>query len=1010
MTVKTIVKFTIFLFSGFSNLICLAGYFQQEVSYKINVTLDDQKHSLFGDETIVYKNNSPEDLNIIYMHIWTAAYSNTNTMLAKEFYSNGDNRFLSASEKDFGNIHSLDFSINGEKVQWKKLKDTTDICVLKLLKPLKPGDSITISTPFRVKIPADYISRMGHNGQSYFITQWFPKPAVYDSSGWNYFPYQDQGEFYGEFGTFDVYITLPENYVLAATGVRIDAEAEIKWLNKKDSITRNSSVFFTNGDQPVSSPTTKTIHFRQDMIHDFAWFADKSWNVLKDTFEIADTGKTITTWSFFSNREAAFWMNAPKYLRDGIEFYSSTVGNYPYDEISAVDVGNSAGNGMEYPMIMTIGNYGSDIDLEQTILHEVGHNWFYGILGNNERRYPVIDEGLNTFLETRYVFSKYKNDSLRQTDTSPFPFYFLLLLNDRINHRMRSQYRYLGQARQNLDESPDQSSEKFSPENYRSDVYSKSTISFDYLFYYLGDSLFDACIKDYYEKWKFRHPQPENLRESFELISTKNLSWIFSDLLKSSKKLNYKICSVNNTDSGFVKIKFKNNGDINGPFPVQAMKQGKLIQEFWIEGFTGILDTVIRCIECDVIYIDSGKRLPELYHTDNRSRTKGLFRLIEKPDLKAGFRLEDGSKTQIFYLPALGWNNYNKLLAGVVFHNFSLHEKKFEYALMPLFATSTKDLAGGGNISYHFYPKHSRISRITFSSGISRYAFFHDSYSNNDFDYSHVNHFTKSDSRITFSLRQKNNRENYRNTATIRSIYLVKENPYGLHYRPTKTNKLFVQLEYARKGNNPLKRSLEKISVTVNDEFLGVQGEVKKFFVYNSPEKGFQTRFFSGYIKSTTPEFDYRMSLSGKTGERDFLFDDVFLGRTENEGLLSQQFVNDYSGFKTPTSYYRLAEKWMFGFNASTTLPELIPFRLFASVGSFDNADNNGQYGKISWEIGVDLPVIKDIFVVSFPFAYSNDIKYAIEDQKLKKSNLIRFELRLNELNPLKLIKSYYEK
>ena len=1007
---KTISKITIFLFFCSSNIICLAGYFQQEVSYTINVTLDDQKHALFGNETIVYKNNSADVLNLIYMHIWPAAYSNANSALAKEFYSNGDNRFLTASENDLGNIHSLDFSVNGEKVQWKKLNDTIDICVLKLLQPLNPGDIITISTPFRIKIPSDFISRLGHTDQSYFITQWYPKPAVYDASGWNYFPYLDQGEFYGEFGSFDVYITLPDNYVLAATGVRVDAQNEIDWLNKKDSVTRNSSVFFTNANQPPSSPTTKTIHFHQEKIHDFAWFADKNWNVLKDTLKQPETGKTITTWSFFSNREAAFWMNAPRFLRDGIEYYSSKVGNYPYDEISAVDVGNSAGNGMEYPMIMTIGNYGSVIDLEQTILHEVGHNWFYGILGNNERRFPVLDEAMNTFYETRYVYTKYKNDSLRGTDTSPFPYYFFLPKGKRINHRMRAQYRYLGQARQNLDQSPEQSSEMFSPENYRSDVYSKSTISFDYLYFYLGDSVFDSCIKDYYEKWKFRHPRPENLRESFEFISKKNLTWIFSDLLKSSKKLNYKICSASISGSGFVKIKLKNTAEIPGPFPIQVMKSGNKLLEFWMEGFIGSRDTVFKCTDCDEIHIDTDNRLPELYRNDNQARVKGLFRTIEKPQLKAGFRMEDSKRTQIFFLPAIGWNNYNKLMAGAAFHNISFHEKKIEYVLMPLFGIGAKDLAGGGNIRYHIYPKHRQISKITLQTGISRYAYLNDSYSNNELNYSHVNHFVKSDSRIIFSFRQKNVRENYRNTATIRSIYLVKENPYRLHYRPTKINKLFIQLEYKKQGNNPLKRSLEKIAITLNDEYLGVHAEIKRFFTYYSASKGFQTRFFGGYIKSSTPVFDYRMSLSGKTGERDFLYDEVFLGRTESEGILSQQFVNDYAGFRTPTSYYRLAEKWMIGMNASTTLPGLIPFRLFASAGTFDGADNNGQYGKVSWEIGVDLPVIKDIFVVSFPIAYSKDIQYAIEDQELNKSDLIRFELHINELNPMKLIKSYYEK
>ena len=150
------------------------------------------------------------------------------------------------------------------------------------------------------------------------------------------------------------------------------------------------------------------------------------------------------------------------------------------------------------------------------------------------------------------------------------------------------------------------------------------------------------------------------------------------------------------------------------------------------------------------------------------------------------------------------------------------------------------------------------------------------------------------------------------------------------------------------------------------------------------------------------------MSLSGRDGSSDYLFDEIFLGRTEEKGILSQQFVNDYAGFKAPTSFYRLASKWMAGMNISTTLPGLIPFRLFANAGSFDRSDLEGMYGKLNWEIGVDLPVIKDKFVIYFPFAYSDDIRDAIKYQHLKTVNLIRFELHLNLFNPLDQSNNYF--
>jgi len=149
------------------------------------------------------------------------------------------------------------------------------------------------------------------------------------------------------------------------------------------------------------------------------------------------------------------------------------------------------------------------------------------------------------------------------------------------------------------------------------------------------------------------------------------------------------------------------------------------------------------------------------------------------------------------------------------------------------------------------------------------------------------------------------------------------------------------------------------------------------------------------------------MNLSGQTGLRDYLFDEIFLGRSETDGLLSHQFIASYGGFKTPTFFYRQAKSWMLSINATSSLPGLIPFRVFANAGIFDGAELPDITGNFSWEIGIDLPVIKDIFVLYFPFLYSNDIKYAIDQQKLSKGDLIRFELHLHKLNPIKLIKKY---
>ena len=211
-------------------------YFQQKVDTYIDVELDDENHILRGFEKMVYYNNSSITLDKIIIHLWPNAYKNNNTNLAKQKYSDGSMSFKYADSIDLGYIDSLDFKVNGEKVKWQFLNEQIDISELDLKKPLNPGDSIVITTPFRVKIPSGKFSRLGHIGQSYQITQWFAKPAVFDKNGWHPMSYLDKGEFYSEFGNYDVSITIPKNYILMATGDLQNAE-ELDFLNKKAELT-----------------------------------------------------------------------------------------------------------------------------------------------------------------------------------------------------------------------------------------------------------------------------------------------------------------------------------------------------------------------------------------------------------------------------------------------------------------------------------------------------------------------------------------------------------------------------------------------------------------------------------------------------------------------------------------------------------------------------------------------------------------------------------------------------
>lgn len=510
------------------------NYWQQHVNYKINVQLNDQEHSLKGFEEINYFNNSNDTLHFIWFHIWPNAYKNETTAFSEQFLKNGRKDFYFSTESEKGFINSLDFTSDNENLKISPHPKNIDIIKVMLKNPLLPHKSVLISTPFYVKLPYNF-SRSGHVAQDYQITQWYPKPAVYDKDGWHEMPYLDQGEFYSEFGNYEVQITVPENYIVASTG-ELDNKEELEHLKsfgktslKEQSIYKQYQSFITNSKNKFISidsfriPTSnklKTLVYKQNNIHDFAWFASKTFLVEYDTIII--NKNIIDVFSFFNPSSISSWQNSVEYAKAGLKKYSEWIGNYPYKIVSIVQGNkNESSGGMEYPTITLITTEEKGQDLDATIVHEVGHNWFYGMLANNERKHPWLDEGVNTFYQKRYELEKYGSYSF----TNKMSSFFRNRLPDDIEELMlNSMFKF------SKDQPIETSSEDFTMINYGLIAYIKASRWVKSLENFLGRNVFDDCMKNYFTQWQFKHVTVLAFKQSFEKTSNKNLDSIFSEL------------------------------------------------------------------------------------------------------------------------------------------------------------------------------------------------------------------------------------------------------------------------------------------------------------------------------------------------------------------------------------------------------------------------------------------------------------------------------------------------
>lgn len=982
-----------------TSLVAQKPYFQQKVDYKIDVRLNDEKHLLNATETLVYTNNSPDVLPFIWFHIWPNAYKNNQTAMAKQLAASGDVDFQFAPNDDRGYIDSLAFSTLGTPLKTEAHPLHIDIIKVILASPLKPGESVTITTPFRVKVPKGVYSRLGHWGQQYQITQWYPKPAVYDATGWHEMPYLNQGEFYSEFGSFEVKITLPQNYVVAATG-DLQEKSEIDFINARVEETKTFKAGEKPNEFPPSSNTFKTITYKQTNVHDFAWFADKRYLIEKNKVTLPRSGKTVDTYCYFTPKNKTVWEGSTTYVNDAVFYYSQWNGDYPYNHCSAVDGGLSAGGGMEYPNVTVIGDTRDKFSLETVIMHEVGHNWFYGMLGSNERRYPWQDEGINTANEMRYIYTKYPNKGI----DIGFPKSLLKYLDaDKPN----SYLNYLGfllSTANNTAQPCNLPAADFTSTNYGTIVYFKTGLGFDYLKSYLGDETYDKAMQLYFDRNKYKHPTPDDLRSAFAQTTTKPIDWLFTDYLTTNKRIDYELVSSKNEYNSY-QITVANRGEMLAPFSITAYRNDSVIATQWFDGFKGSKKVELIVANADYFRIDGEEKIPEVNRRNNYLRTRGLFRNLEKLNLKWLGSLGNPRKTQVFFTPIIGYNYYNGFMAGLAIYNKTPFLRKWQYHLAPMFGFANSLPAGSANLTYNITPLKT-FERISIkATGRMFGADFGITGTNT----TRGNYFATFTPEVEFVFkRSPKNHNNISQRINLRrvGVFLNTSDFFGVpryavyHYR------------YDIENKHPLRNYAVNVNVQHNNAMAKTWAEAKYTIRYSPRKKSkIEVRGFAGVFihqPSVSSEIDYRFRLSGQTGFQDYTFDNTYLARYQVLNFVGQQFTETDGAFKM-FSFLGQSRNFLVALNLKSPIPikalEKLPLRIYASLGTYERPQD-GNLG-IAYEVGPYLSVLGGNVEVFFPGANTQAITDAAKLNGLTTYwSRIRFNINFNALNPFNIMKN----
>ena len=530
---KKLLFVTILLISQFA--LSQKNYWQQHVDYKMVIDVDVEKHTYIGTQRLVFTNNSPDNLDRVFYHLYFNAFKPGTDLEQNSRYSTDDSRTMSNNilmldEKDWGDVQIKSLKQDGVNVKFK-IEET--ILEVELDKPLGSGASTVLEMEFFVQTPA-MIRRSGKNSEdnvAFSMSQWYPKLCQYDDEGWHANPYIGR-EFYGIWGDFDVTINIDKKYTVAGSG----------YLQNPELVGHGYAPL----KKGVKHGDKISWHFIAPNVHDFSWAADP--NFTHDYIDI-DGGPRMHFFYKADSKYVDLWKEFQPNSAEFLKFFSNTIGKYPYKQYSVIMAGDG---GMEYAMCTFIDGVGHPTmrSLYSVTSHEIAHTWFQFLMATNESKHSWMDEGF-----TSYIDDVALNVVLKEGKSLP-------------NAKAYSDYfRWVATG---LEEPMTTHADRFKYNTgYGMSAYDKGSIFLSQLQYVIGKDNFDKTLKKYFDDWAFKHPKPNDFIRSAENVSGLELDWYLLDWAQSTMTIDYSINSLYGVDNK-TKVVLKRIGQMGMPIDLRV--------------------------------------------------------------------------------------------------------------------------------------------------------------------------------------------------------------------------------------------------------------------------------------------------------------------------------------------------------------------------------------------------------------------------------------------------------
>lgn len=527
-------------------------YYQQHAKYKMDIEVDAENYTYTGKQTIQYANNSPDELSVVYFHLYWNAFK-PGSMMDERVKSQGKNADKRLQANGVSRLSLIPKEQEGrQNIHWIKQNGTPlrfevqeTVMKVYLDKPIKPNTTTSLSMEWEANIPMQ-IRRSGRNnseGIDMTMTQWYPKIAEYDYDGWAAFDYIGR-EFHSPFADFDVSIRINKDYVIGAGGVLINPN-EVKGYSPTAEIKTDTS------GKAVWRWSAKNIL-------DFAWSADRDYTV--EQFDVLDGPKIYYVYQ--KSDKTKYWEESKPYIQRYFQIMNNTFGRYAYPSYAFIQGGDG---GMEYGMCtMMLGEARSLEGIVGLMAHEGAHSWYQQMVATNEAMRPWLDEGFTSYAETYTMYNLFP-------PKEPQPNPFSSTLNSYIQFTKTGQEAPASWLGDHHD----------SGSAYSYASYVKGELYLVQLGYIMGEKNLSAVLKNYFNEWSLKHPTDRDFLHIAQKTSSMDLKWFHHYWINTTKTIDYTIKNVSYSNEGTT-ITLENKGGIPMPIDFSVLTKDKKILNYHI--------------------------------------------------------------------------------------------------------------------------------------------------------------------------------------------------------------------------------------------------------------------------------------------------------------------------------------------------------------------------------------------------------------------------------------------